>query len=36
MDPNLKLVLEEIQKTKEEIVRRFDDHDASGSVGSSI
>jgi hypothetical protein len=28
MDPNLKLILEKIQKSKEEIVRRFDDHDA--------
>ena len=36
MDPNLKLILEELQKSKEEIVRRFDDHDASGSIGSSI
>jgi hypothetical protein len=26
MDPNLKLVLEEIQKSKEEFGRRFDDH----------
>lgn len=28
MDPNLKIVPEEIQKSKEEIIHQFDNHDA--------
>jgi len=28
MEPNMKMVLEEIQKSREESARRFDEHDA--------